>query len=155
MLLSIVFMIALIAVGVAFMYTAISGRLKSKSAQHWPTVKGKVLSSEAVEDRFRSATGKATIAYVPDVSYEYVVMGQPFTGKNVIFGEKAYDYITASRICEKFAVGSTPDVYYNPNKPAESVLVPKINEGQRSFIPGIFFICSGLLIGLFAILFPS
>jgi hypothetical protein len=46
-------------------------------------------------------------------------------------------------------------VYYNPDKPVECVLVPKTNEGQRSFIPGIFFIVSGLLIGLFAILFPS
>jgi len=133
MLLSIIFMIALIAVGVGFMYTAISGRLKSKSAQSWPTVKGKVVSSEAVEDRFRSATGKATIAYIPDVSYEYVVMGQPYTGKNVIFGEKAYDYI--------------------PDKPKDAVLETVAAGGKLLTILGAVMSVIGVVALIAALIF--
>ena len=44
-------------------------------------------------------------------------------------------------------------VYIRPA--AEAVLAPWSTEGARSFIPGIFFIVSGLLVGLFGILFPS
>lgn len=155
MLLSILFMLALIAVGVLFMYRAVSGRLKSKKAQQWPTVTGRVLSSEVVEDRLRSATGKATIAFIPDISYEYIVNGQAHTGNSVIFGETVYDYISASRICEKFAVDTEPRVYYNPERPDESVLLPQATEGLRSLIPGIFFIVSGILIGVMGIVFPN
>ncbi len=155
MLLSILFMLALIAVGVLFMYRAVSGRLKSKKAQQWPAVNGRVLSSEVVEDRLRSATGKATIAFIPDISYEYIVNGQAHTGNAVIFGETVYDYISASRICEKFAVDTEPRVYYNPERPDESVLLPQATEGLRSLIPGIFFIVSGILIGVMGIVFPN
>jgi hypothetical protein len=153
--LSIAFMLGLIAVGVLFMYKAVQGRMKSKQAQAWPTVKGRVKTSEVVEDRFRNATGKATIAFVPEVVYEYTVAGQTYTGNSVIFGETSYDYLTASRICEKFAVDTSPKVYYNPSNHSESVLAPKATEGLRSLIPGIFFIVSGLVVGIFGIILPS
>ena len=155
MLRSIAFMLGLIAVGILFMYRAVQGRLKTRQAQAWPTVKGLVKTSEAVEDRYRNPTGKATIAFVPDVVYEYTVEGQTYTGNSVIFGQSNYDYLTASRICEKFAVDTTPDVFYNPSNNAESVLAPKATEGLRSMIPGIFFIVSGLIVGIFGIIFPS
>ena len=155
MALSVAIMLGLIAIGVFFMRSAVMGRIKSKQAQSWPTVKGRVLTSEVVEDRYRDPTGNATIAFVPDVVYEYNVEGQVYTSRNIIFGQTNYDYIIASRICEKYAIDSTPDVYYNPAKPAESVLVPKSTEGMRSLVPGIFFIVAGILVGLFAILFPS
>jgi len=155
MALSIAFMIGLIAIGVLMMHKSLAGRMKSKQAQSWPTVKGRVLTSEVVEDRYRDPMGQATIAFIPSVVYEYNVEGQPYTGKNVIFGQTNYDYIVASRICDKFAVDSTPEVYYNPLNPSESVLVPKSTEGMRSLVPGIFFIISGIIVGLVGILFPS
>lgn len=155
MLISILFTIAFIAVGVLFMYKAVNGRVKSKKAQLWPVTKGKVLSSEVLEDWFRNSTGKATIAYVPTISYEYIVNGVKLTGSQVTFGSPVYDYIIASRICEKFAVDTEPDVYYNPAKPTESVLAPKSTEGMRSLIPGIFFIAAGILVGVIGVLFPN
>ncbi len=155
MAVSIAFMLGLIAVGVLFMRNAVGGRLKSKQAQAWPTVQGRVVTSEVVEDRYRDPTGKATIAFVPNVVYENNVNGQTYNSRNVIFGQTNYDYLVASRICEKFTVDATPDVYYNPAKPTESVLVPKSTEGMRSLVPGIFFIVAGILVGLFAILFPE
>ncbi|HNR02085.1 MAG TPA: DUF3592 domain-containing protein [Anaerolineaceae bacterium] len=155
MLLSILFMIGFILLGVVFMYRAASGRLKSKKAQSWPLVKGRVVSSEVLEERFRSATGKATIAFVPVVSYEYTVNGTTYTGSVVIFGETTYDYITASRICEKYTPESEPNVYYNPADPQDSVLLPQATEGLRSLIPGIFFIITGIIIGVMGFLFPN
>lgn len=155
MLLSILFMLGLIVLGVVFMYRAVSGRVKAKKALEWPTVKGKVLSSEVEEDRLRNATGKAIIAFVPEISYEYVVNGKTYTNDVVILGDTTYDYITAARICEKFAVESEPIVHYNPDDAQDSVLLPQATEGMRSVIPGIFFIVSGILIGLFAVLFPN
>jgi len=155
MLLSIIFMLGFILLGGVFMYGAINGRLKSKKAQSWPVVNGRVISSEVEEDRYRSTTGKATISYVPDISYEYNVNGKDYTGKTVIFGTTTYDYLTASRISEKFAPESTPRVYYNPANPQDSVLLPQATEGMRSLIPGIFFIVTGIIIGMMGFLFPT
>jgi hypothetical protein len=108
-----------------------------------------------LEDRFRNPTGKATIAFVPAVEYEYNVNGTSHTGSRVSFGSTNYDYIIASKICEKFAAGSTPDIFYNPADPGESVLAPKSIEGVRSVIPGVFLIITGILIGLVAIFLPG
>lgn len=155
MLRSILFMLGFIAIGVAFGFKAVNGRVRAKAAQNWPKTKGKVLASEVVEDRFRSITGKASIAFIPEISYQYLVTGTTYESSVVIFGETTYDYITASNICEKFAVDSEPVIYYNPNKPADSVLLPQVTEGLRSLIPGIFFIVVGLLIGILAFVFPS
>lgn len=152
---SIVFMLGFILLGCVFMFRAVSGRLKSKKAQSWPVVKGRVVSSEVEEDRFRSATGKATIAFVPDISYEYQVNGKSYTSRTVIFGATTYDYLTASRICEKFSVGSEPKVYFNPANPQDAVLLPQATEGLRSLIPGTFFIVTGIAIGVMGFLFPN
>lgn len=155
MIRTILFVLGFIAVGVVFGYKAVSGRIRSKAAQNWPTVKGKVLTSEVMEDRFRNATGKASIAFVPEITYTYTVDGREYNGDTVIFGEITYDYITAARICEKFAVESEPNVYYDPAKPEESVLLPKATEGLRSLIPGIFFLAVGVVILVFALVFPK
>ena len=155
MWLSIIFMIGFVALGGFFLSKAINSRLQTKRASNWPSVKGKVVSSEVLEDRFRNPTGKATIAFIPAVEFEYNVNGVKYKGSKVTFGSTTYDYIIASKICDKFAVESTPDVFYNPSNPAESVLAPKSTEGQRSVIPGVFFIITGILIGLVGILLPG
>ncbi len=155
MLRSMLFMLGFIAIGIAFGFKAVKGRIQAKAAQTWPKTKGKVLTSEVTEDRFRSVTGKASIAFIPEISYQYLVNGKMYESRTVIFGETTYDYITASNICEKFAVDSEPVIYYNPNKPADSVLLPQVTEGLRSLIPGIFFVVVGIMIGIMAFVFPS
>lgn len=151
----ILFMLGFILIGALFLLNAIKSRLLIRRASNWPSVKGKVLSSEVEEDRFRNPTGKATIAFVPAIEYSYKVNGTAYTGTRVTFGVTNYDYIIASKICDKFAIESTPDVFYNPANPAESVLAPKSTEGQRSVIPGVFFIVTGILVGLVGILLPG
>lgn len=153
--LTILFSLAFILLGAFFLYRSISARLMTKKAQDWPIVQGKVLASEVVEDRFRNPTGKATIAFVPQVSYQYNVNGVSYTSSRIAFGSTNYDYMIAARICEKFAVDTSPNVYYDPTNPAESVLAPKSTEGLRSIIPSIFFIFTGFIILLFGILFQG
>lgn len=155
MLVQILFTLGFILVGGLFLFRAVKSRLQVKQARSWPSVKGKVTSSEVQEDRFRNPTGKASIAFIPAVEYEYNVSGVSYTGERVTFGSTSYDYIISSKICEKFGAGSTPDVFYNPADPAESVLAPKSTEGVRSMIPGIFLIVTGILIGLVGIFLPG
>ena len=71
MLRSMLFMLGFIAIGIAFGFKAVKGRIQAKAAQTWPKTKGKVLTSEVTEDRFRSVTGKASIAFIPEISYQY------------------------------------------------------------------------------------
>ena len=114
MFFSILIVIATLGIGFWFLYAAISTRQKSKIAQEWPVARGVVTVSEVVEDRMRSATGKASVSYIPEVRYEYNVNGEKLTGNKIVFGNSSYAYITAAEICEHFPVGAPVDVYYNP-----------------------------------------
>jgi hypothetical protein len=153
MLFTIVFMVVFIGFGVYLLYGAIAARIKVRKAINWPKVKGTILSSEVVEDRVRSTTGRAVIAYIPDIAYQYSVNLEKYSGTRVVFGSVNYSYILASQICARFAAGTQADVYYNPEKPTDAVLAPKSREGLRSVIPGIFFIFTGVVVGLVAIIY--
>ncbi len=153
MFLKIIIVVGLMLVGANYLYKAISLRVKSKAATQWPVTRGKLLSSEVKEDTLRNVTGKISAAYFCEVQYEYSVNGELLHGSRVTFGNPTYDYVTASRIRDKFAVDTEVNVYYNPTNSHESVLVPFAREAMRSLIPGIFFIASGLLIVAVMIIF--
>lgn len=153
MFLKIIIVVGLILVGVNYLYKAISMRAKSKAAKQWPVAKGKILSSEVKEDTLRNVTGKVSAAYFSSVLYEYKVNGEVLQGNRVTFGNPTYDYVTASRIRDKFAVDSEVNVSYNPANPHECVLVPFAREAMQSFIPGIFFIITGLIVVVVMIIF--
>lgn len=153
MLKIILFMVVFIGFGAWLLYGALSVRMKAKKAEGWPVAKGRILSSEVLEDRLRSATGTAVIAFLPMVKYQYRVNMQEYSGDRVIFGRKNYDYVTASQICNHFAAGAEADVYYNPENPADSILAPKSREGMRSLIPGTFFVLSGIIVGVISFIF--
>jgi len=140
-------------IGLGYLYRALQLRVTAKAARQWPQTKGKVLSSSVEEDAIRNFTGKASMVYVMAIKYEYSVTGQTLIGDRLTFGNPTYDYLTASRIRDKYAVDSEVNVYYNPVKPAESVVVPYAREAMRSMIPGIFFIASGIIISVLMLIF--
>jgi Protein of unknown function (DUF3592) len=153
MLKIILFMLVFIGFGCWLLYGALSIRMKAKKAEGWPVVKGLILTSDVEEDRLRSATGTAVIAFLPKVKYQYIVDQKEYTGDRVIFGRKNYNYVTAAQISSLFSAGKEANVYYNPADPTDSVLAPKSREGVRSVIPGTFFIFSGIIVGVVALIF--
>lgn len=145
MFLKILIIAVLILIGAIFLYKTLKVRITSKKAKQWPTTKGNVTSCEVKEDVLRSSTGNIVNVYYVEISYDYLVNGNPYTGNRITFGSPHYDYQSASLISERFAVGKEIDVYYDQINPAESVLVPYAKHAMRSLIPGIFFLTVGIV----------
>lgn len=146
MVLTIIVVTVFLAIGAALLYSTIKARLKVDAARQWPVTKAAVLTSEILEDYTRTATGTVNPTYTPAVNYEYQVAGQKFTNARVVFGKIKFPFLEASDVLTHFPVGAEVDVYYNPEDPADSVLLPKSKQGLRSLVPGIFFIVSAVLI---------
>lgn len=144
---------ALFLVGAWYMYRAVSMRIKSEKAKAWPQAKGKIISSSVEEDNLRNAMGKVSNVYVASIAYEYTVNGELLKGSKVTFGHPVYDYLTASRIRDKYPVDSEINVPYDPENPAESVLVPYAKDAIPSLIPGIFFLAAGIAVAIFVALY--
>jgi len=99
---------------------------KARAAETWPTAFGKVTACEVVVEESSDREGGTTTWYNPVVSYAYSVGGRELTGQRLRFG----NYRSASRkkadaMIARYAVGSTPNVRYNPQKPEECVLETK------------------------------
>ena len=88
-------------------------------SQSWPTVPGKVQSSE-IE---RRVTGLPAVLWKLALSYGYEVSGNWYQGDAVQFGPK---YVSSKELifahAEKYPAGTAVTVHYDPDDPATSVL---------------------------------
>jgi hypothetical protein len=145
-----------ILVSLWMLYRAYAPRLKSRAAQSWPTTTADILETGTEEDRVRSSTGKANIAFVPTIRYSYTVNGKKYEGDRITFAKAGFEFITASNIRDQFKEGTQTEVSYNPKDPSESVLRPVSKVGMFSPIPGIFMLIVGIVLAIYTfILLPG
>lgn len=134
-----------------FLFLHLRASRKAAAAERWPTVPGKILSSEVESAEGVTAGGGRTMIYVPLITYSYDVGGRSLRGKRIGFGKTAHaSPAKAEADIAPYPVGSTPLVRYNPEKPEECVL-----ETSR---PGLAFLAVGSVgagLILLALLFPS
>ena len=123
---------------------------KVQRSLSWPYTEGKILRSDVhsewnprMHDTYHSA----------EIEYEYTVDSQIFRCDTICIGGEFY---TTSRRraeahCEKYPVGSTVNIYYNPLNPEEACL-ERAGEGRPwayvaalgAVVFGIWFITLGL-----------
>jgi len=95
---------------------------RNAEAATWPSVKGEIRYS-GVED----VRGDDDISYNAAVQYNYVVDGKPHVGNRIMYGPTTFsNQWDAQKLCDKYPVGSTVDVYYDPKKPGRCVLERKV-----------------------------
>lgn len=145
--------IAFLAAGLgvaAWGFMNLSTAMESKS---WPTADGKIISSTVVKkvesytdsDRRR----KTRTIYEAQVRYDYKVGGHSFIGSRITTADSGSSSESrAKKISKRYAPGSACTVYYNPDKPAQSVLKAGITFGTL-MIPGI-----GILFAVLGIAVP-
>jgi Protein of unknown function (DUF3592) len=106
----------------------------------WPTVTGKVLSSE-VEHHF----GKGP-QFTARVRYEYQVGGQRFEGFTIHFSQRKFRLAeTADQVIRNYPVGSMVDVHYDPNEPATAVLETSPGDAYISMLWSLAFLLAPFL----------
>ncbi len=102
-------------------------------SQGWPQVTGTITKADLVADTEPDAGG-----YFLSVAYEYVVNGVLCTGSKIGFRRRSYiRKKRAQTELDRYRVNSGVPVYYDPENPADAVLV-------RESPDCIFLIVSGI-----------
>jgi hypothetical protein len=94
-------------------------RWRSHNARNWSMAIGRIMSAEVKTIKRRSK-----IRFAPEVIYEYEVDGKLYQGKRLNFGFQMQHNIRswAEEGIAAYTVGQQVEVYYNPDKPQDSVL---------------------------------
>ncbi len=91
-------------------------------SDYWPAVSGLVLKSDLVERPRRTGSQPKT-EYDVDVVFEYVVDGELYRNDVVRFDQAKLSSRDKELLVSSHPVGKKVEVYYNPEKPKQSVLV--------------------------------
>jgi hypothetical protein len=122
------------------------------ASTRWPSVVGELDSAELKEVVYRGNAPHGgpdeASAWVVNFQYHYTVADKKYDGKRVTYSDGINKTMRALRkLRNKYQGKSTIQVYYNPNNPRQSVLVP--GPTLFSFTPLItcvLFVLAGLFI---------
>jgi len=135
-----------VLVGILLIYLNIRAKRKIAESQQWPTIAGAVVSSEVQRMSSTDSEGDTTYYYQPKVEYSYSVMGTAYTGKRLTFAAQGSSQKSAQAVVQRYPVGATVTVHYNPQKPAEAVLEVQATSGNTCMlVGGIVFIVVGII----------
>ena len=96
----------------------------ASESHEWPSVLGVVMRSD-LEARQRKRPGQPhmTQHYVR-VTYEYIIDEARYENDVVRFDQASLTRTQKERLVSAHPVGRPVEVFYNPTKPGQSVLVP-------------------------------
>jgi len=126
--------------GLAVLAIVVASLREAAAMKRWPVAQGRVLSAKVEE--YRESVSRGTggphdrlTLYHPVLLYEYEVAGKRFHGSRVA-QSPGLDRGTsefAEKVVQRYSSGSSVAVRYNPKRPEESVLEPRV---PRSWIFG-------------------
>lgn len=137
--------------GIYHLAIASSDTVYALSSYAWPDVKGSIVKSR-IDVRNNHTLNKSHInVYYPEIEYIYSVVDKNYIGSTI----GVSDYGSSERnhaevLVSRYEIGSTVDIYYDPENPSQSLLEP----GLKGFlvlriILGIFLLAFGMFVLLF------
>ena len=134
--------IAVVAVlligGVASIIIAIRNAVRGYATRNWQRVPGRILRSFVLV--YTGDDGKGCTA---TVEYEYrAADGSAYKGTRLRFGHTgSWTRARAERLLAPFPPGATVDVFFDPGRPADAVLVRGVSLGNTGiFLAGVAFL---------------
>lgn len=134
--------------GLALMGYGVRNIIDARKSNSWPTVEGEITRSvmtEKLDDDSRTR-------YTLHINYDYTIDRSRFTGKRfkgdrIEFVSPDYhDREEAESVLGRYPLGEKVTVYYDPEHPAKSVLVPGNWAGNIPLIAaGLLFFGLGAL----------
>lgn len=113
---------------------------KARSAESWPSAKGKVVNA------WMDQVGSAWPA--PIVIYAYEVDDRAYRSSRVrLGGTGMMSPLDAEQILERFPTGAEVDVFHDPKRPGQSVLIPKQDAPSRNLLWGAALSAGAALLG--------
>jgi hypothetical protein len=133
-------------IGLFLIFNYFRHRSKHQSSESWAQVEGKVVKSSVREEVSRDSDGDMQTTYYPEVEYVYSLLGQEFRGDAIVFGPKqGGGRSNAQKTVGKYPLDAKVTVYYDPDKPEESVLERSLS--KTSLVYGI--VCLAIAIVTF------
>ena len=141
--------VILLLVGLLFVIIGLIQKLRGNVASKWPSVAGVMLKSELFEHITKTKTSANRIStfssYEPLVEYRYDVGGKIMTGNRIAFGLTRLPLEKAQQFVDKYPVGATVSVYYNPKNAKESRLDISAASATPSLIIGLVLAIASLV----------
>ena len=119
--------------GLAVLAIVVASLREAAAMKRWPVAQGRVLSSKVQE--YRESISRGTggprdrmTLYQPVLLYEYEVAGKRFQGSRIAQSPGLNRGVPefAEKLVERYPSGSAVMVRYNPKRPDESVLEPRV-----------------------------
>jgi len=123
--------------GTVVLLIIVAALREAAAMKRWPTAKGRVLSSKVEEYREIAGAGNYSgsrtrmTLYRPVVLYEYEVDGKRLEGNRITQSSGLNRGIPdfAEKIVQRYRSGTAVEVRYNPKRPADCVLEPRVPGG--------------------------
>ncbi len=132
--------------GVLISRWSLSAIVRSRRSRQWPSVSGRVTSSEVSKNSVPRGT-----TYWANMRYEYEVEGMLYLNDIISFGQNGDATLgMASALVAQYASGQEVKVFYDPKSPKVSCLkVGLLSSGTYvAVFIGVLFIFGALFIGL-------
>ena len=130
-------------VGAGALFYGLYQRNKLRRCEAWPQVMGTIRKAEIVRD-----TGPDSSGFLVSVLYDYSVNGEPHQGDKVGFRHRSYvRKKSAEAVVARYPPNRSVPVFYDPEKPADAVLVREYPDSILLIVIGI-----GLLVLVVVIL---
>jgi hypothetical protein len=114
---------------------------RGKKSRNWPTTEATVISTE-VEEKHKYDEDGESVYYYPRVHYDYRVGGQVYQGFKYKLLEASMSKRKAIEFISNFIPGDKLTVYYDPEKPTESVMQP----GEQKYLYVFLVIGIGVIV---------
>ncbi len=113
----------------------------------WPDSQGNITASHVSKETNRDSDHRTRTTYYPRVLYQYQVEVRRYTASRINFGGKTGGMKwLAQRTVDRYPVGKTVKVHYNPEDPTYAVLEAGITWGSiLLFLMGVIFFAPGVL----------
>lgn len=114
---------------------------QAEASQSWFPAAG-VVKSASLKKHYR----KGGVDYEPKVEYTYTIMGTPYEGKRLSFGVMRTNQKKAWEKLALYPQGGKIVVYYNPDKPTDSVLEREASGMGGMIAGGILMVLLGIVV---------
>jgi len=136
-----------VVIGLVFGYFTKDMVAEARESENWPSVTGSVVASE-ISSYVDRSEGKTQTMYSAYVEAVYEVDGARYTTTSVDLAGSSSTSVRslAGRQVDRFPVGASVPVYYDPNDPGRGVLTPGMTWPIRimNAVPIIMFVFAGL-----------
>jgi hypothetical protein len=106
---------------------AVAGKIVYKMrevrrAALWPSAQGRIVHSRMRAVQRQQGDHATTVSNVPDIEYVYSVGGVEYTGHRISIGDVAAGSPQAEAALDRYRVGRTGPVFFNPENPEDAIL---------------------------------